>query len=1442
MTAFPNSADVLRNAEPLPEASESEIVRRQFEERRRAREASFSDSFAASVGLSTDQTLNALGGLLNRAAEATGFPLRTGTGFVVPRSRQLSTIATAPIDQISDEQFSSLTRGLEEDEIRRIAEDARTVSQAFDIRDTIIAERALQDQIAAGGPVQGLTASLIGELVNPVNIAADIALTATGGGLVAAGSRRAVSLSRASRLGVLRAARSAGGSRRSVSGLTQTLRGTEAIAERLSLITSPTTLRGLIARDVAEGAGTNAAIEALISTADGSREVNLFEAAVSGAVLGGIFSIGLRGASESALRSINQLRSMGFLRAAREVEERVRAMEEAGLTISPEERIAALRDSLSGDARNRLTAVLRDDPEVVDVAIDVMTNQDPSLRAQLKDLVRTQGLDNPLVRRIVLGDSREVVGGAPGVRAQELPADQPPRRTSVPRDPRPGDVRRFIDESIEAGAVSSEAAASLRRRAAQIDRSIERLESRLVRDAERRITTRAGRRALRERLRRESGMARPDRPAIEAVLSSGVLSDDESRAVREVLEALREQSAIEAGTLADSLDEAIFLRPRPDSSIQLTGDQAATIESFETDAAAMTPEDTDAGPRFRRVRFSPVSGFISSTNALVRELGLRIGPDPVARRRADGRRFGTRDNAFDASDRLRRLQFARRDAAFREGLLDFAQASNQAQLLATERFRIAELEQEFSRLVTEEMRGSTFRDADGDVAQSPRVPESELTAEQRAVRRTAERMAEITRNNIEIAARAGVPGAAESLRALGTNGVFVPSPVSPRGLRETIERIVSQTGLSERAAREEVVSLVIDAMTDTGDFREVDAGIVRRVAEWFVDRVERTDDFSDFDLERAFVEGDRQAMTAAMREAGIDTNTEEAQRFLFRVGLSARDAAGDDVGVPGPLRRRIAMDRSRKRTVGRGRTVEVSISDILENDVRLLVDRNSAQLIGAATMQRVIQSMDDLLPEGVPIRDYRELRSAIIRQLNSEGRGREAKALFGDLAEGGVLSGFFANRGRMDVIARQILALPQSDNPLVREFGRRLAIGDFTLNLGKLGLSITADSGRPIAVNGLRTFTSAVPEALSFERSVVGGRNLGEADRVVVAALGRIPHTALFGQAGNLDGSFGHENAVDTVFKGLQDAVGFASFGQPMDAVLRFANVVSAQQRIMRAITGSRGPSGSLRRRMRLSESEFALLRNSVRRSIAEGRIKVERGPSGRVSRYEVPVNALGDVDTSRLFIRALQGLSDSNIQPNSDPALLPIMAQSPAGRVLFRFRSWALINWERGVLATLADPDADLVAGAMLSMGVGAMAYIALVESQTANLPADERREARRDRLSTEVIAMNAFARSNVSGVIPSVAGVILGDITRNSGLSQSLINPNGIPAVATARRVEELLGDTAGLLGGDAFTREDFNNARRLVPLQNTVFGDFAFNAAGDLFTPEAQLDRDR
>lgn len=177
----------------------------------------------------------------------------------------------------------------------------------------------------------------------------------------------------------------------------------------------------------------------------------------------------------------------------------------------------------------------------------------------------------------------------------------------------------------------------------------------------------------------------------------------------------------------------------------------------------------------------------------------------------------------------------------------------------------------------------------------------------------------------------------------------------------------------------------------------------------------------------------------------------------------------------------------------------------------------------------------------------------------------------------------------------------------------------------------------------------------------------------------------------------------------------------------------------------------------------------------------------------------------------------------------------SNLGKLLAQFRRFALVSYTKQMLHGIAHRDAEFATHAIMSMALAALSYRVQWELRLAQMQDEDKKREMRDKyLSWEGQAAAAFSRSSYASLLPGVidtAAYYVADQrlfdTRSSGMESDLLK--GIPAFALAMNVKQVAKASwdATMRGDRQITQSDARALRRLVPFQNLLGMDAAFDA---------------
>jgi len=196
------------------------------------------------------------------------------------------------------------------------------------------------------------------------------------------------------------------------------------------------------------------------------------------------------------------------------------------------------------------------------------------------------------------------------------------------------------------------------------------------------------------------------------------------------------------------------------------------------------------------------------------------------------------------------------------------------------------------------------------------------------------------------------------------------------------------------------------------------------------------------------------------------------------------------------------------------------------------------------------------------------------------------------------------------------------------------------------------------------------------------------------------------------------------------------------------------------------------------------------------------------------------DLDARDAFALAVQRETDRTVLSPTLGASIPFTRTNEAGKALTQFMTFAIQAHTRLLLHGIKHADAERFTMWLLGTGMAAMLYVARTHLEAAGKK--DRRKFLRERLAMDEIAKDAFARSGLSALIPTLydtaaqvtpAGQAFSN-ARTSGLGSGLHLKN-VPAGAVAVSVLDL----ASSLKDGQFTQSEWRSAQRMLPFARVM-----------------------
>jgi len=223
--------------------------------------------------------------------------------------------------------------------------------------------------------------------------------------------------------------------------------------------------------------------------------------------------------------------------------------------------------------------------------------------------------------------------------------------------------------------------------------------------------------------------------------------------------------------------------------------------------------------------------------------------------------------------------------------------------------------------------------------------------------------------------------------------------------------------------------------------------------------------------------------------------------------------------------------------------------------------------------------------------------------------------------------------------------------------------------------------------------------------------------------------------------------------------------------------------------------------------------------------VKIDAG--GKFDGFTIDLNAMKD-DLSAKLVQAMARAADGAIQVADVGSLPGWLVQSPLARTILQFRSFAIGAWPRQTLRFAQTLDEKAAwKTALYGSLIPVLTYYGRTQLEAAAMDNERAKKYLDERLTLNNLAAIAVAQNGITSIVPmmidNVAGFTpMGPIFANarySGLGAYGLTQNPtFDLVNTAGRTAGNLLELP-FVKGDRFTQNEFDTARKLIPLQNAL-----------------------
>lgn len=570
------------------------------------------------------------------------------------------------------------------------------------------------------------------------------------------------------------------------------------------------------------------------------------------------------------------------------------------------------------------------------------------------------------------------------------------------------------------------------------------------------------------------------------------------------------------------------------------------------------------------------------------------------------------------------------------------------------------------------------------------------------------------------------------------------------------------------------------------------------------------------DLETAVTKTDATAKAAAKKADDFSKLSDQEVRELVEetvdniLGNADGRIPYDIVSGPrGPLKERLLNISSAKIKD----FLELDIEHVLHSQVRTMsADVEIAKKFGSVDMAEEIRKVNDEANrrianvDGMKGKDGSALPSAALEKERTR-IDKQRKNAIRDI------------EGIRDRLRGQF-ALPSNPDSLILRAGRIARNLNYLRLLGGMTVSALPDMAGVILKHGLTsTFRDGfVPLVTNFRAFRVAAEEVKQAG----TALDMILDSRAMALA-DITGDYGRHSSFERGIKSLSSRFGVASLMAPWNAGMKqfsglivMTNVLKAAERVAKGT----GTADDIRK----------LAAGGINADLAE-RITKQFAEHGEKQGSVLLAKAGNWTDRQAIEAFRTSIVRDIDriiVTPGQDK---PLWMSSELGKTVGQFKSFGISAMQKTMLAGLQQRDAATLNGALVAMGLGAMAYWAktsLAGKETSDNPS--------------VWAVEALDKSGLTGWAMDAQNIVEKATRGRVGLSAftgqevsryASRNVTGAFLGPSADAISDIFQVSGSIFAGDT-TKADLRKVRQLVPMQNLFYLRSLFNkveeATGD------------
>lgn len=556
-------------------------------------------------------------------------------------------------------------------------------------------------------------------------------------------------------------------------------------------------------------------------------------------------------------------------------------------------------------------------------------------------------------------------------------------------------------------------------------------------------------------------------------------------------------------------------------------------------------------------------------------------------------------------------------------------------------------------------------------------------------------------------------------------------------------------------------------------------------------------------------------------------DAEELRRLIRDEIPGAEDAQIDAIlygsvqsGEPKPITRsanhRVRLDPFTTIDVD-GRSL--SLQELLDLDADRVVRRYTRQMIGASNATAVYDTMAKRL--GTPVNNIEQLKRALERSMQSKGIDK---------------SKVESTLKNIELADKWIRGVPiHPDNAGTRLARRTLAVNNIRLN-GTFAAAQLPELSN-ILGQGVRGLYQSIPALRRWRNDILSGAAIGDEELrhlMYMTGQGVDPEVHRFVEhLGNEINTTAASRGIDRTINAASEFAAKYSGLQGVNRWLQKSALMTTLDRSFHLVAAGKSFSDKRLAQMGLTRADWDRFAAAVKAERARGTITVEVDETigRRVARLNL--DQWEDQVALGRFMAGVTRKVDSVIQRNYLGNLHPFM-KTRAGQILLQFRSFVIGAWEKQTLSRIQMRDREATTSALIAMGLGSIVYSLQMYGRSLTMPAEDRAEFLRERLSPQSLFGASVTRAGAFSLLPQFAdtGLYFTGFDpmfdyRNSGLS-SRFSLDSNPTVQMVQSGARGVRGVAQLAHGDAFTQSDARAVMSLLPFRNMIVFKQALDAA--------------